>query len=351
MAAIAERSQSELTQVATPDSDRAGDSTPAKSRDTDTVGSILGFAIWILILGGVGVSLIWHTDASVMLDVSKDRPFVASGTVLFKGQPTDGTVHVTIVDAKTKRYLSGVVVPVNKGQFTTANRNVFIPDAASKEPLRVTAEYQGTSGDKAISGSAIAYIDFAPPLGTRTLAVTSGVSIALIAILTVLFTGELTRRKARLLFAVTYLMTFLSLAVPILLTMMVSQSTYLVEIMQDAPIGLVKGTARGVSDPQWLLNIGGAVQAPRVAPEGVSKPVGAPPTPPPAKQAPVVLASASPTAVDPASQPHETMPAATVRESNVMGLAAPKQGTNASVDADAAGIESARVVGGLAVPF
>ena len=57
-------------------------------------------------------------------------------------------------------------------------------------------------------------------LGTQTLAMVSGGSLVLIALLTILFTGDLTRRKARLLFAVTYLMTFLSLAVPILLTVM-----------------------------------------------------------------------------------------------------------------------------------
>src|SRR5207302_1923297 len=57
----------------------------------------------------------------------------------------------------------------------------------------------------------------------------------------------------------TYLMTFISLAVPLTLILVVSQNYNLVELMQDSPVGLVRAKAKGVADPQWLVNIGGVV--------------------------------------------------------------------------------------------
>jgi len=121
----------------------------------------------------------------------------------------------------------------------------------------------GRLAPRVVSGEQTVYINFTPPLGKQSLSIVTAIVILLMVILILLFTGDLTRRKARALFSVTYFMTFLSLSVPIAVTLLVSQNLYLVEMMEDAPIGLIKGTAKGVIDPQWLLNIGGAVRKPQ----------------------------------------------------------------------------------------
>jgi hypothetical protein len=328
----------ESTQTVAEETERTAPSTVSTATNSDTASNIFGVAIWIAILGGIAWSVLWHTPAQVMLDIQNENPPVAAGTVTFDGKPASGVLHITVANAKTKRYLSGVVIPIEatkEGTFTTGKTPLYEREI-NKDPLRITADFEGISADKKpVSGTATTYIDFAPPIETRTLAVITGSSIALIAVLTILFTGDLTRRKARMLFAVTYLMTFLSLAVPILLTMVVSQSTYLVEIMQEAPIGLIKGTAKGVTDPQWLLNIGGAVQpsVPSVAP----KP-----------------ASASPAAVDIDHPVAATVPgtesAPGARALSTSELSAKSDDTKVA-DIAHSGVGSPKVVGGLAVPF
>jgi hypothetical protein len=89
--------------------------------------------------------------------------------------------------------------------------------------------------------------------------VSAAFSIGLIT----LFIGDLTRRRAHILFWITYIMSFMSLAVPIWAIIAVSTSQYAVEMMEQAPTGLIKGTARGVQRPQWLVNVGGAVVPPK----------------------------------------------------------------------------------------
>jgi hypothetical protein len=74
-----------------------------------------------------------------------------------------------------------------------------------------------------------------------------------------LFTGSMTRPKGRLLFGTMYLMTFLSLAVPIGLTFWISNNQYMQDVMKLSPIGLIHGKAAGASGEQWLINIGRAM--------------------------------------------------------------------------------------------
>jgi hypothetical protein len=108
------------------------------------------------------------------------------------------------------------------------------------------------------------YLNFTPPIRSTTVWGWIGVAVAFMLALIILFTGEIRRRKARLLFSIMYLMTFLSLAVPIATAILVAQSQYVIEVMEEAPIGLVKAVAPAVSKPQWLINIGGAVDRKRL---------------------------------------------------------------------------------------
>jgi hypothetical protein len=323
---------------------QAGD-TERKKEDTSS--AIIGALVWLTILGFVIWKFAWTADAVVLLDISRGEAFVVTGTVVYDGKPvSDGTMHLVVANAKNKRYVSGLVVPVKAGAFTTAGQPMVPKDPASApEPLCITADYYGSSG----TGTATTYVDFAPPLRRQTLAAVGGASGILIVALLWLFTGDLTRRKARTLFAVTYLMTFLSLGVPIVLTILVSQSTYLVEMMREAPMGLVKGTAKGVTDPQWLVNIGGAVQP--IPPAAVMQPAtsGEPAANGPPGVAP--MASTAPVADRSTSLAPTTQPAAP--PSGAPSLTVPKGTTSASTEgtASASVPDLVRVVGGLAVPF
>jgi hypothetical protein len=186
--------------------------------------------------------------------------------------------------------------------------------------------------------------------------------VGLILILIFLFTGELTQFKARALFATTYFMTFMSLALPIGVTVLVSDNSYLLEIMRKAPIGLVQGRTDGMKADEWLLNIGGTATRP-------GRTLAAPPidqrasananTPPPSTPAatrstggeaaktvavsaggPDATATAIPTVVTaslvaPASSDANTMIA----------------GSATAIGQDGSDAQAATFAGGLAVPF
>ena len=62
-------------------------------------------------------------------------------------------------------------------------------------------------------------------------------------VLIALFTGAMNTRKQRSLYSVMYFIVFVSLVLPILVSVMLLQSSYLVAIMEKAPIGLVRTTS------------------------------------------------------------------------------------------------------------
>jgi hypothetical protein len=77
-----------------------------------------------------------------------------------------------------------------------------------------------------------------------------------------------------------YFLVFVSLALPIVVSMMLLQSSYLIAIMEKAPVGLVRATAASSkTEPQWFINIGGILTqkdevstSPRTAPAGKPEP-------------------------------------------------------------------------------
>lgn len=253
----------------------------SKSGATDHTGVIGVIVFWVLVFGFVGYGFFAaRNPAQVFLEASSRQPIQVTGLVLFNGAPmSKGTVHVVFDDPKKNRYLGGAILTIAEdGKFATDQSTAPAESAASKPappqvtaastpaPLRVTATFNGQqpaeNKDKAataVSGTATLYLNYPPPAGRWTLGISVVVSAILAIGLITLFTGDLTRRKSRILFSITYIMTFMSLAVPIGTIVLVSKSQYAVEMMEEAPVGLIKGTAKGVQSPQWLVNVGGAV--------------------------------------------------------------------------------------------
>ena len=238
--------------------------TPAKKSGSDIAGTVFAVFFWLAILGIAGFSYLRSEKADVMLDIVQGQSLQVSGQVLVRGVPADnGRVHIVVNDGE-KRYLASTVLPVLGGVFKQDQPLALT--TSNKKGLRVIADYHGVTAKKdgveAIDGTATDYVDVPTPLSpNKVLAMVASV-VGLILILIFLFTGELTQFKARALFAATYFMTFLSLAVPIGVTVLVSDNSYLLEIMKKAPIGLVQGRTDGMKADEWLLNIGGTATRP-----------------------------------------------------------------------------------------
>lgn len=274
----------------------AADEAPERG-GRDSVGMAITAVFWALIIAVAAFFFFRTETADVLLDVATGQAFVMKGAVLYHGEPVrNGQVQLAITRPKDQQYIASVVVPVSAADGTFADRSTPPPPGDAAQALQVTAHYLGRStAGKSIVGDATVWLNFSPPLGRLTLWGTLAGTTVLALLLITLFTGELTRRKARVLFGLTYLMTFVSIAAPIALTMVISRNYYLVEMMQAAPIGLVKGTAKGVDTAQWLLNIGGAVtKAARPAAAGTAPAAGGATTPPAPSAAAVPAGAADP---------------------------------------------------------
>lgn len=239
-----------------------------QSADTSSSETWIAIIFWFVIIA-VGAFAYFKQDrADVLLDVST-QPELVSGMVTFAGTPVSGgVVHVVVSEARSKRYLTGATLPVsNDGTFTSQEGHLTLGIAEKGRPLHFSAEFRGTLGEKgeddsevkSLSGGSTLYLNSSPPLGDGFLWFVTVVAAVLVALTLVLFTGSLSQRKARWLFILMYCFTFGALALPIVLSLVVAQNPYLVESMEDSPIGLVKAKATGLSEPQWLINIGGRV--------------------------------------------------------------------------------------------
>lgn len=226
---------------------------------------------WVVV-GGVGLFLFLYLQedhADVHLDVSRKPPCV-SGVVTFKGAPVNsGTVHIVVSDAGKKQYRTSTTLSIDEqGKFSSPGESL-LGAGDPRRPLQITAEFRGRIVEKAessdknkdesmaksLSGESTVYLNSSPPLRERFL----WGSVVALALLLVLFTGDMGRRKARLLFVLMYFFTFFSLAVPIAVSLVVANNAYLVEAMETSPIGLVRAKTKGLAEAQWLVNIGGTV--------------------------------------------------------------------------------------------
>src|SRR5205085_2065381 len=113
-------------------------------------------------------------------------------------------VRVTVEDAKKERFMSSVVLPVDaQGRFSTEGR--VLVDPPDVQSLHIVARFTGGKSDPKVTGEALAYTNFtAPFLDREVWWAGAGSSIVIIGLLIFLFTGEMGRAKARLLFATMY---------------------------------------------------------------------------------------------------------------------------------------------------
>jgi hypothetical protein len=325
---------------------------------------IISSLFWLLIFGAVAYWLFApHNRAQVFLQSSGQPPRQLTGIVLFKGAPvSNGTVYLFFEDPRKDLYLASAIFSVTEhGEFvTSANESSVFKDSNEEpQPLRVTATFTGQKQEQKkdkvpipVTGKATLYLNYPAAAGKLKIWSLAIISTVLSIGLITLFVGELTQRKAQILFWITYLMSFLSLAVPIWGVAAVSKSDPVVDMMLKAPIGLIKGTARGVERPQWLVNIGGAVMEAK-EPPAKKELVRSPARKVPAKEeeigrpspvdagiflspSPTPQQSATPT-VSPSPTPQQS-PTPTPQEN--MGTDEPRQIPG-----------FAMVRGGLAVPF
>ena len=257
----------------------AGEQQATGSSGSDKGVSVATF--WILILIGVAAWFFYEAEADVLMDVST-QPELVTGMVTFAGAPVrSGVVHVVVYDAGTRRYLAGMSLPLSDtGKFTSQGSSKFAveehshPSNASKvRPLRIAATFYGTRGDeksatktRPLAGESTLYINSSPPLGKRFLWSIGTIIVVLLAFQLWVFTGELGQGKARTLFILMYFFTFLALALPLVVSLIVAQNKYLVDSMENSPLGLIKAKTSALAEPQWLINIGGTVK-----PAGIGK--------------------------------------------------------------------------------
>ena len=314
---------------------------------TDKSWIVIGSIFLLIILGAFAYGFVGpHNQAQVFLETSARSPNQLSGTVLFKGAPvSEGTVHLVLEDPKKDRYLASAILPVREGgKFATSGNEslVFAGSNKKPQPLRVTATFsgqeRGEKKDKAptrLQGNATLYLNYPPP-AEKWVTWGSFIIAALLGIaLIILFTDGLKRCKARQLFSITYMMCFVSLSVPIWAIAVVSKSEHAVDIMEQAPVGLIKGTAKNIERPQWLVNVGGAVV--------------------PAQEVPTKEETgASPAKVEPAKEP-ETGRLSPVDAPTATSSATPQRSRtpqeNTALDEPRQVPGFALVRGGLAVPF
>ena len=226
-----------------------------------------GVLVLLVIVVGVVLWYFREDRAEVLLNVST-QPELVSGMVTFAGAPArGGLMHVVVSEARNNHYLAGVTLPVGEDGKFTSQGQPGLGIAENNRPLFLSAMFRGTlvgnekdnPNAKTLYGESALHLNSSPPLGERFLWGVAIAGVALLGFQLVLFTGDLGQRKARWLFMLMYFFTFFSLALPIVVSLVVSQNQYLIDSMEASPIGLVKAKTRALSEPQWLLNIGGMV--------------------------------------------------------------------------------------------
>ena len=203
-------------------------------------------------------------------------------TVLYEGaRVKDGTVQIVVKKADAREHwYSQELEPDGPGRFKG-----LIPKQADDpaSPLKVTASYIGqvqSDADKMkqLTGKKTHYIGKSPA-PTAFFVGTLGSLAATAIVLVFIFTGYLTRARARAMFMAMYLITFFSALGPLIAVLLIPQSPYLLDLMRRAPVGLVQATAEGIPEEQWILNVGGIVESAEIettTPAGATGPAASP---------------------------------------------------------------------------
>jgi hypothetical protein len=238
---------------------------PAKSSD-----ALIGGLVWVVIFLVGGFIWLRGNVADVYLDVSPTDPRVLSGVVLYDGAPvSSGRTVIETWDSTHRRLIGSAVFEVGAdGRFTTKAEDLPA-EVGAKQVLRIDASYVGSvkTTDKEdakpeeITGATTLHLNQSAPLDVSIVVIVGVALAALLGSLVWLFTLELTQGRARSLFRLTYVVILVALSVPILLIAIAARSEQVVNAMEQAPVGLVKGCSDAVKKPQWLVNIGGAVRS------------------------------------------------------------------------------------------
>lgn len=262
-----------------------GNSDVVTGRGSSSAGLLLGLMFWLFIIGLIWWRVDVNTHASVLVQIESEAPDAISGVVQHRGIPVEtGRMELTVGDFDTGQNLNRYVVTIsNDGSFditlspglilTTNGHYYFEFCGTALEGTNTAVSYYGVSPanlwsaiKKQFAGkSRVVQVDHTTYLNCQPIYFNSfGIAIlACLFVMTVLvihlFTAPLTRLTARLLFAFTYLITLLSLVIPITAAMGVSRNAYLMSALERSPIGLVRAASDASEDPQWLLNIGGVV--------------------------------------------------------------------------------------------
>ncbi len=299
------------------------------------------WAVLLLSLVALLATVTWFAArprADIALEVRSGESLIIRGLVLYQGQPVDtGKIQLVVTDAKTTYHLASVVRDVARGEFATdAAPAVALMNLEGDRQLRIVARFWGRTAPgegrsaEPLETETTVYSNCSSPIMredvTRAL-ISFGVLAGLVI---VLFTVELTQLWARVLFGASYLSTFLSVTLPLVLIVYVSQNPYLMEIMKDSPVGLVRArTQLATTDAEWLLNVGGLV------------------TSVPNPQAPGITAEAVPAAPAPAPLVG-VLEGPPVAEATA-DLALPKAAM--ALESDPLPPQALVVTGGLAIPF
>ncbi|HEX2829729.1 MAG TPA: hypothetical protein VHP37_25510 [Burkholderiales bacterium] len=185
-----------------------------------------------------------------------------AGRATMQGEPLQaGVVRLTVEDVISQYYLGGDVLEIRPGERFEATL-ALSPDARGFRSSSVTvrAEVTGPHRGRTVSGKTELNIGYPRSFSHAVAWSLAGVAVVLVIVLICLFTGTIGPSKQRGLYMAMYTLVFASLAVPVVVSTMILQSSYLISIMEKAPVGLVRATsASSKSEPQWFINIGGIV--------------------------------------------------------------------------------------------
>lgn len=222
--------------------------------------------VLLLVLLGVGSWALLHSRASIALNVaSVDGSLALSGLVLYRGHVVQsGTIHLAVSSAYTKHHLGSTTLSVSEGRFELPVEEGAFDDVVGTDELRIDARFWGVvlddGAERAVEADTTVWNNCSAPITREDVSVVLMLFALLSGFVIVLFTMELTQFWARVLFATSYLATFLSVTVPLVVIAYVSQNPYLTQLMEKSPFGLVRAHTASVSETQWLLNVGGTIE-------------------------------------------------------------------------------------------
>ena len=300
---------------------------------------LISVLLWCAIIGIITYAFVKEEKADVFLDVYNESRLI-SGSVLFNGVPLNtGTVHVAVSDAKTGNPIFGESLQIDQnGLFKVCEPKIFGDDKRLPS-LQINVEYHGRKNfprwfsektkSKPVSGEATVYLNWPSPPAKIWRWTAGFLVLAFFILQFFLFTGNnMGRLKARWLFILMYMLTFLSLVLPIGLSVMMANYPNIGYTMEKSPIGIIKAKTKVFEDPQWLVNIGGTVRAVKIDTTSPEQPKPTPDTMP------------------------QSTPAGGQMNKKTQSLTPPPEPPSKNEPAASSGPDGVNeIVGGLVVPF